>query len=311
MALAEWRSPDKLWVGLGNPCTDEDLELFYAATRITIGNGSTADFWRSPWLFDRSPSDIAPSIFLLCKRKKWTVQEALRDNAWIRQLNLADGLSVEHLVQFVDLWTRLQDLVLNPDIPDYISWRSTTSGDYSASSAYRLQFDGSTLSLMDSLVWKAWAPPKYKFFVWLIIQDRVWTADRLQRRGWPNCGACPLCRQENESACHLLFHCRFSVRIWNAIAEWLGSTHFRPEIWVGLTSVRDCWSASVLHPEAPRKATASIISLVAWKLWNERNSRIFRHTSHLPSVLFSDIKEEARTWVKAGATCLVGFIPGE
>ena len=77
----EWRSPDKLWVGLGNPCTDEDLELFYAATRITIGNGSTADFWRSPWLFDRSPSDIAPSIFLLCKRKKWTVQEALRDNA--------------------------------------------------------------------------------------------------------------------------------------------------------------------------------------------------------------------------------------
>ena len=196
-------------------------------------------------------------------------------------------------------------------MPDSISWRSTTSGEYSTSSAYSLQFAGSTLSSMDSLVWKAWAPPKCNFFAWLIIQNRVWTADRLQRRGWPNCGACPLCRREQESGCHLLFHCRFSYRIWNAVSLWLDSPHIRPDRWVGLPSVLDCWSASVLHAQAPRKATASILILVAWKLWNERNSRVFRHTSNLPSVIISDIKEEAQTWVKAGAKCLVNFIPGE
>ena len=29
---------------------------------------------------------------------------------------------------------------------------------------------------MDQMVWKAWAPPKVKFFAWLALQDRIWTA---------------------------------------------------------------------------------------------------------------------------------------
>jgi hypothetical protein len=51
----------------------------------------------------------------------------------------------------------------------------------------------------------------------------------------------------------------------------------------------------VCYTEAPRKPTAPIITLVACKLWNERNSRIFRHISNLPSMIISDIKEEAKT----------------
>lgn len=30
----EWNEPRKLWVGLGNPCTVEDFEFFYASTTI-------------------------------------------------------------------------------------------------------------------------------------------------------------------------------------------------------------------------------------------------------------------------------------
>ena len=307
----EWRSPHKLWVGFGKPCSDNDMALFYAATKITIGNGATADFWRSPWLLDQCPLDIAPDIFHLCKRKNWTVLEALTDNAWVSQINLTPGISVDHLAQFTKLWAMTQDVALDQTTMDSISWHSTSSGEYSASSAYLLQFVGSTHTLMDSLVWRAWAPPKYKFFAWLIIQDRVWTAARLQRRGWPNCVVCPLCRQEQETGIHLLFHCRFSIRIWNVISLWLGSPQLGPDKLVGRALVFDCWTSSVIHTEAPRKATASIVTLVAWKLWNERNSRIFRHMSHLPSVIIVDIKEETRLWVKAGAKCLMHFIPGE
>jgi hypothetical protein len=32
---------------------------------------------------------------------------------------------------------------------------------------------------MEMVVWKAWAPSKCKHFSWLIIQNLVWTADRL------------------------------------------------------------------------------------------------------------------------------------
>ena len=80
---------------------------------------------------------------------------------------------------------------------------------------------GTTSSNMKKIVWKVWAPPKCKFFAWLIIQNRVWTADRLRRRGLPNCDLCPLCKQTGETAAHLLFQCRFAKRIWYMVKDWL------------------------------------------------------------------------------------------
>jgi hypothetical protein len=35
----EWKSTDKIWVGSGNPCTNKDMEIFYAATTIALGIG--------------------------------------------------------------------------------------------------------------------------------------------------------------------------------------------------------------------------------------------------------------------------------
>jgi hypothetical protein len=69
------------------------------------------------------------------------------------------------------------------------------------------------------------------FFVWLILRDRVWTADRLQRRGWPNCGDCQLFMLKPESMVHLLFKCRYSLRIWNYIISWLGLDSADISLW--------------------------------------------------------------------------------
>lgn len=44
-----WKSPSKPWVGLDTPCDDGDRSLFTAATRISLGDGQTAQFWYSAW----------------------------------------------------------------------------------------------------------------------------------------------------------------------------------------------------------------------------------------------------------------------
>jgi hypothetical protein len=59
----EWMEPDKIWVGTGNPCTEEDMDIFYAATTITVGNGRKTLFWHAPWIQGRALKDIAPKIF--------------------------------------------------------------------------------------------------------------------------------------------------------------------------------------------------------------------------------------------------------
>ncbi|KAE8799468.1 Serine carboxypeptidase-like 18 [Hordeum vulgare] len=59
----EWKEPSKLRVGLGNPCTKEDHDFFYASTTIVMGNGAKTLFWDSPWLLGRKPKEIAPHIF--------------------------------------------------------------------------------------------------------------------------------------------------------------------------------------------------------------------------------------------------------
>jgi hypothetical protein len=45
----EWTASERPWVGLGNPCTKDDMDFFYAMTNVTISDGKKAIFWDAPW----------------------------------------------------------------------------------------------------------------------------------------------------------------------------------------------------------------------------------------------------------------------
>jgi hypothetical protein len=227
----EWRDEQKIWVGSGNPCTPEDMSFFYAATSITIGNGERTSFWETPWLNGNKPKDIAPLIFLASRTKRWNIKKSMENNAWIGKIALNEDFSLEHAAQYVSLWIQLSHIRLTCDMEDSISWRLTTNGKYTTASAYKAQFFGATSTNMNRLIWKVWATPKVKFFAWLAIQNRLWTADRLEKRGWPNCGLCPLCKREPETITHLLINCRYTVRLWDSIRAWLDIHGLNTQDW--------------------------------------------------------------------------------
>jgi hypothetical protein len=108
-----------------------------------------------------------------------------------------------------------------------------------------MKFVALTSSTMPLLVWKPWAPPKCKLFSWLILQKRIWTADRLARRGWQNCGFCKLCNQQQETGPRLLFKCRFSHRVWSNLNTMLGLS-INPINWHGIHTVKIWWT-EVIH----------------------------------------------------------------
>ena len=168
------------------------MDLFYASTTITVGDGAKTHFWEAPWLDGHKPKDIAPLIFLASSRKNWSIHQALLNEAWVQKIKLDEDFSMQHIFEFVDLWTKLQNFSFDASLEDSIVWNLTPSGEYSAKSAYQAQFLGAISSDLRRFVWRDWAPPKTKLFAWLNLQDRLWTADRLARRGWQNCGLCPL-----------------------------------------------------------------------------------------------------------------------
>ena len=108
----------------------------------------------------------------------------------------------------------LQQVTLFENQRDEINWTLMASGSYSAKSAYMMQFEGTKAKPFKRIVWEPWAPPKCKFFAWLILQNKEWRADRLQRRGMANQPLCPLCGTTLETSLHLLAKWRLSIRIW-------------------------------------------------------------------------------------------------
>jgi hypothetical protein len=74
----------------------------------------------------------------------------------------------------VQLWALIQNVQLIEDVDDDISWKLMSNGQYSAASAYNLQFSGLTESSLNKIVWKGWAPPKVKNHAWLALQNRLW-----------------------------------------------------------------------------------------------------------------------------------------
>jgi hypothetical protein len=287
------------------------MDLFYASTTISIGNGKIAPFWDSPWLNGRKPKDIAPLIFGVSSRKKWNVEQATRNNAWISKIKLEGNFTLTHLTEFISLWRELNEVTLREDVEDDIAWNLTSNGIYSTTSAYKAQFFGATSTIMNKLVWRVWAPPKMKFFAWLAIHNRLWTADRLDKRGWTNCGLCPLCKQTQETAAHLLSNCCFTKRLWGMVKDWLGIASIVTTEWMDDIALQSWWENMSATNVPNRKAMASLTILVSWTIWNERNARVFRNKSAPPFVLLNIIKTGVKLWVCAGAKCLSYVITGE
>ena len=137
------------------------------------------------------------------------------------------------------------------------------------------------------LIWKNWAPPRVKFFHWIVDQDRCWTADRLARRDLQHPPLCPLCDQAPETIRHLLLECPFARQTWHEILAWLRFTVPAPNQEVSLL---DWWlRAKQGTPKQLRKGLGSITLLTPWMVWKHRNDCVFEgarpsiHTLVVPS----------------------------
>jgi len=86
-------------------------------------------------------------------------------------------------MEYLQVWDPLEGVILQQGVPDQFRWKLSQSGSYSSKTAYAACFVGSIRFPPWRRIWKSWAPLRCKFFLWLAIKQRIWTADRLAKRG--------------------------------------------------------------------------------------------------------------------------------
>ena len=161
------------------------------------GDGEAGIFWSDSWLAVRPLCHHAPHLFTAISRsgQRRTIKDALSNNRWV--IDIRGALTTQVLCQYLQVWEMLRGVTLNPLQSDRFIWRWSADGKYFASSAYRAFFAGLTTLLGAQELWKARTPPRVKFFAWLALHNRLWTAKRQRRHRLQATDSCALCDERS------------------------------------------------------------------------------------------------------------------
>lgn len=235
-------------------------DIYRGITRVQIGDGSTALFWKDLWL-DEIIADTHPRAFSYNKIEDASVAEFL---------GIEDISQGFHLPLSAQAYEEVQDMQLltastSPDNATRDKWVCTWGESFSSAKYYKFYFKDVTADKAFVWIWKSACTMKLKVFAWLILADRINTKNMLSRRHF-NVGDnmdCVLCDSGSEETVeHLFFTCPFSKKCWEDLQmTWLSDGN-RLNL---IHSARDGWS---------RPMFMEVFTTAAWGIWKKRNGKI-------------------------------------
>lgn len=138
---------------------------------------------------------------------------------------------------------------------------------------------------MAAFVWNNKTPPRVKFFAWLMTQGRIQSKKNLLRKRIVDEDVCEECNQESESAGHIVLHCPFAKRFWQAIGFQVPADLDVHELHL------------IVRPtNIPKTEFSSFVVLCCWQLWKRRNALVFRQEAIPLSRILRQCSEEAKNW---------------
>lgn len=202
---------------------------------------------------------------------------ALENGRWVR--DVVYDMNHELIAEIFKLWGAIEaeNIQFDDHQEDNIVWILESSGQYLARTAYRMQFAGQIESVFPELIWRAWALPSGNFFLRLLLQNRLWTAARLQLRGWQNNYFCALCERNSRD-------------VWHLVALWSACTSLQPSNLEAMNELDDCLSQVI---RGGGKRTHSMAIMTLWIIWKQRNAIIFRGARRRTQALLVEIKDLA------------------
>ena len=127
-------------------------------------------------------------------------------------------------------------------------------------------------------VWENWSLPKHSFILWLAINGKLRTKDRLTFTTTDS--TCVLCREDLETHSHLFFQCPWTSVLWNSVKNWLGITSSFSSLQCAARSL------SARKKEVNSRMRRVSLAILVYSIWEERNRRIFEGSSFSIAQLF-------------------------
>lgn len=217
----------------------------------------------------------------------------MEEHRWVQ--DISGSLPIQVILEFFMVWDILQEVHLQPAVPDQHRWLPTSSGEYSAKSAYEHFLAGAVSFEPANRIWKSWVPPRCKCFIWLASLNRCWTADRLAqscttRHGSPR-DVCYATRNRKQFSTFLYLVYllgKFDSGFW---VKWVCS------IWRLQLMIR-CSKIGGDMQKIHRKGFNSTVILVTWWIWKHRNACVMCVLCSLTKCRHTLAKYSGRCYLK-------------
>ncbi|KAK4721623.1 hypothetical protein R3W88_011856 [Solanum pinnatisectum] len=127
--------------------------------------------------------------------------------------------------------------------------------------------------------------PRHRFILWLAIQQRLATVERLLKVGINVTPECAFCGLHMETFTHLFFECRITTNIWRRVLQWLGHNK-QPMRWEDEVH----WMSQIAKKKGgTAEITSCAFAMVIYKLWQARNNARFQRKTFQPELLIKDM----------------------
>ena len=100
---------------------------------------------------------------------------------------------------------------------DSLVWKTEMRGKFNVKSYYRSLRAENNLLFLAKEIWGSYAPLRTHFFAWEAVWGKFLTIDMLMKRGWSMVNRCNLCKDNEESADHILIHCGRTRELWTLL----------------------------------------------------------------------------------------------
>ena len=191
---------------------------------------------------------------------------------------------------------------------DFLVWKIERRGKFSVKSYYRSLKVENNPFFPAKEVWGSHAPFRTCFFAWEAVWGKIFIVDMLMRRGWSMVNRCILCKENEESADHILIHCGKTRELWTLLLSSFGV------MWVFPASVRNLffkWKIKGLEKKMRAVWRLALICLF-WCIWGERNRKTFQEEemsdTSLRNLFFQSLLEWSKQFLDLDYLSFLNFL---